>query len=320
MQQRYTGWGHPRQGAYAAKVERAIREANCAGLPFVLQNDPELAVYLRQQFPDAFILHLAQNSNTCSDKFRKDFGASVNVAAAVSDYCARWNADYFKTNVSVFYNSVDSDRFTPAAVAPDGPPVINFVGRTDRQKAPDLLLRAAQLLAKRTRNFKLQILGSRFYGWSEPDAYQLELDSLADDLVSSGIEVARPGFINRHALPDELRKAHIHVVPSRWDDPCPLVTLEGMACGLATVASQTGGTPELVGDAGFLFERDSAEQLAEWLYDLVSNPELRADMGKRARERAVKFSWDNAWQGLKGILHLPAAPAAAEPLLAGAAR
>jgi glycosyltransferase involved in cell wall biosynthesis len=317
IQQRMTGWGHARQKNYAVKMVRAIREAGAESLPMVLQNDPELAVFLRQNFPDAFILHLFQNSNPCSDKFRAEFARSVNVAVAVSEYCARWNADYFGGDVGVFYNSVDTNRFSPALRFPPGPPVINFVGRTDRQKAPDLLLRAAKLLSEKTKDFQLQILGSRFYGWSEPDPYQLELEALAQDLDRSGITVNRPGFIGRHALPDELRKAHIHVVPSRWDDPCPLVTLEGMACGLATVASRTGGTPELVGDAGFLFERDSVEELAGHLYELVMDADLRASMGQKARERAECFTWDIAWQKLKRLIGLPQGEMTASAVGAG---
>jgi len=259
---------------------------------------------LRRNFPDAFILHLFQNANTCSDKFRAEFAGSVNVAAAVSGHCAKWNEDYFGTKVQVFYNSVDTDRFSPALSPPDGPTVINFVGRTDRQKAPDLLLRAAKLVSEKTKDFELQILGSRFYGWSEPDAYQAEIEELAEDLNRSGITVRRPGFVSRPSLPDELRKAHVNVVPSRWDDPCPLVTLEGMACGLATVASRTGGTPEIVSDSGLLFERDSVTQLADHLYELVRNRELRVSLGHKARERAGEFTWDIAWQKLKMLIGL----------------
>ena len=106
----------------------------------VLQNDPEMAVFLRLNFPNAFILHLFQNSNPCNERFRTEFARSVDVAAAVSENCAKWNANYFGGEVGVFYNSVDADRFSPAPSPPAGPPVINFVGRTDRQKAPDLLL------------------------------------------------------------------------------------------------------------------------------------------------------------------------------------
>jgi glycosyltransferase involved in cell wall biosynthesis len=304
IQQQLTGWGHARQKEYALKVVRAIRTAGAGGLPMVLQNDPEMAVFLRWNFPDAFILHLFQNANPCNKRFRAEFSRSVNVAVAVSEHCAKWNADYFGGEVGVFYNAVDTGRFSPASTPPPGPPVINFVGRTDRQKAPDLLLRAAKLLSERTKDFEIQILGSRFYGWSEPDPYQIEIESLAKEVEQSGIPVRRPGFISRHLLPDELRKAHINVVPSRWDDPCALVTLEGMACGLATIGSRTGGTPEIIGEAGLLFERDSVEQLTAHLYELVTDRDLRVSFGHKARERAEEFTWDKSWRELKGLLKM----------------
>jgi glycosyltransferase involved in cell wall biosynthesis len=82
------------------------------------------------------------------------------------------------------------------------------------------------------------------------------------------------------------------------------VTLEGMACGLATIASRTGGTAEIVADAGFLFERDSVEQLAAYLYELVTDRDLRMSLGLRARKRAEKFTWSDAWRELTRFLGL----------------
>ena len=304
IQQRLTGWGHPRQGAYAGKVVRAIRNSGASKLPMVLQNDPELAIYLRSAFPKARILHHFHNSNECDERFREDFSRASIIVTAVSQYCADWNQRYFNTDVQVLYNGVDSSRFFSTGLNSREIPVINFVGRLDKQKAPDLLLRAALLLTEKTKSFRLQILGSRFYGYSEPDSYQSEIQRLSQSLESRGIEVRRPGFINRDLLPDELRKAQIHVIPSRWDEPFGLVTLEGMACGLATVGSRTGGTPEVIGHAGILFEKDSVEELAEQLHRLVINEQLRSDMGHRARKRAEKFSWDKTWKKLREHLEL----------------
>jgi glycosyltransferase involved in cell wall biosynthesis len=92
-----------------------------------------------------------------------------------------------------------------------------------------------------------------------------------------------------------LRKAHIHVVPSRWDEPFGLATLEGMASGLAVIASRTGGTTEVVDGAGLLFERDSTDQLADHLTTLLGDVKLRDEYGVRARARAEKFSWARTW-------------------------
>ena len=74
-----------------------------------------------------------------------------------------------------------------------------------------------------------------------------------------------------------------------------MTTVEGMASGLAVVASNTGGTPEVVGDAGFLFERDDAHGLAEHLTFLLADDGLRAERGRRGRERALEFPWERTW-------------------------
>lgn len=298
-----TGWGHVRQRAYNLRVAAAIRRAGLQNRPLLLNNDIELAVFLRRQFPNAFILHLAHNDNPCHAKFRGQFKSSVNAAAAVSDHCGAWNKDYYGlSDIKTLYAGVDLTRFTPPAQSAPGLPVINFVGRTDSAKAPDLLLRAAGQLARKTKAFRLQVLGSNHYGRSEPDDYQRTLQSLAAGLEAEGVSVHMPGFVDRFALPDALRKAHINVVPSRWPEPFGLVTPEGMACGLATIGSRTGGTPEIIAEAGFLFERDDVDALAGHLERLVCDAPLRAEYGQRARARAEWFTWDRTWAQLRSLL------------------
>lgn len=307
LQRRLTGWAELRQKTYATRVANAIRDGGLTGLPMVLNNDVELAVFLRRCFPKATIIHHFHNANACSEKFRRQFAGAVTAATAVSNFISDWAEKYFdfgEKGVQTIYNGVDNQRFSPAATAPDGPPVINFVGRTDSAKAPDLVLQAAKSLARRTTNFSVQILGARFYWGSEPDDYQRRIEELSCDLEREGIAVRRPGLISRPALPDELRKAHIHVVPSRWDEPCALTIFEGMACGLATVGSRTGGTPEVVGDAGLLFERDSADELAEHLGNLITDDGLRNDYARKARARAEALTWERTWSQFRQLLHI----------------
>lgn len=304
LHKRVTGWGHLRQGVYAAGVARAIRDAGVEDLPLVLNNDLELAVYLRRCFPDAFILHHAQNNNPCDWRVRRAFGRAVNVATAVTDFCAAWNARYFRTVLHTLPSGVDAERFCPADAPPAGDPVINFVGRTDPPKGPDLLLEAALRLAQRTRAFSLQILGRNHYDRFQPDAFQSHLEESMQRLERTGVQVRRAGWVERAALPDELRRAHIHCVPARWDEPFGLTTLEGMACGLATVASATGGTPQVVGGGAMLFARGAVDELTAILGDLVLDPVRRQELGGKARQRALQMTWKNTWDCLQTLVSL----------------
>ena len=303
VQRDLTGWGHVRQKAYNLKVAAAITKAKLQDRPLLLNNDIELAVFLRRKFPSATLFHQAHNRNPCRSKFRTQFKQAVNRATAVSDDCGRWNKEYYGLDtIQTLYAGVDTEQYHPADTLPAGPPIINFVGRTDHSKGTDLLLLAAQQLSRKTKGFGLQVLGTNHYGYSVQDDFQQRLTDLSEELEASGIPVRRPGFVDRYRLPGELRKAQINVVPSRWDEPFGLVTPEGMATGLATVASRTGGTPEIIGDAGLLFERGDADGLAAHLERLVCDAPLRREYGRQARERVQEFTWDRAWARLRPLV------------------
>ncbi len=298
-----TGWRHLRHRAYAFKVMSALRRNHLADRPLVLINDPEMAVYLRRHFPNAVILHWFQNQLEASPRFRRLYPSAADVTVGVSDFTSRWVAGYYGIDsVPTLYNGVDSAQFSPAMAPPNGPPAISFVGRTGLEKAPDLLLRAALTLSEATTNFRVLMIGSNHWDRLEMDDYQRKLARLAQALEERGVCVERPGHVGRADLPEVLREAQIHVVPSRWDEPFGLTTVEGMASGLAMVASRTGGTPELIGDAGLLFERDNAGELVSHLERLVCDAPLRADYGRRARQQAQQFPWERTWGTLQTLL------------------
>jgi glycosyltransferase involved in cell wall biosynthesis len=297
------GWAHICQDAWVRLVLETIRKQRLTEGVLVFHNDPEMVAALRPELPRAVLVHLFHNCNRARSPWRERFTSAVDVALGVSGYCARWNEDYFGTAVHVLRNGVDPNRFVPLSKQSGSPPVLGFVGRTDRQKAPDLLLRAALKLAKRGVPLSVQMLGARFYGGHSLDGYQMALQTLAGRLEASGVRVDCPGFVNRFALPRILAQADVHVVPSRWEDPCPLTVLEGMATGQATVGASCGGVPEIIDNDGFLFERDDLEGLESRLRVLLENPDLRADYGARARERALKRPWSTVFGELAEVVN-----------------
>jgi glycosyltransferase involved in cell wall biosynthesis len=87
---------------------------------------------------------------------------------------------------------------------------------------------------------------------------------------------------------DYLSASDVLLLPSEQES-FGLAALEAMACEVPVVASRVGGIPEVVtdGETGFLSEVGDVGKMAEDAARLLSNPDLRREMGKRARESAV---------------------------------
>lgn len=93
-----------------------------------------------------------------------------------------------------------------------------------------------------------------------------------------------------------LKVADIAVNPS-YTEGLPTSVTEAALCQKAIIATNVGGTPEVIsgnGD-GYLIESNNIEQLKEKLLDLITNPEKRLAFGQNAyQEVRKKFSWDHA--------------------------
>jgi glycosyltransferase involved in cell wall biosynthesis len=71
----------------------------------------------------------------------------------------------------------------------------------------------------------------------------------------------------------------------------PLAWLEGWAMGKAIVASETGPGPEAIEDgvSGLLCNPHEPDSIAEKIIRLLKDEELRRQLARQARERAVNF-------------------------------
>jgi N-acetyl-alpha-D-glucosaminyl L-malate synthase BshA len=87
---------------------------------------------------------------------------------------------------------------------------------------------------------------------------------------------------------DYLSAADVLLLPSEQES-FGLAALEAMACEVPVVASRVGGIPEVVtdGETGFLSEVGDVDKMSVDAARLLSDPTLRREMGKRARESAI---------------------------------
>jgi glycosyltransferase involved in cell wall biosynthesis len=79
--------------------------------------------------------------------------------------------------------------------------------------------------------------------------------------------------------------------------------LEAMACGAPVIASNRSSLPEVVGDAGFLVGPHDPASMAAAVRRLEREPELRADLSRRGRERAAHFSWESTARSTVDVLY-----------------
>jgi len=156
-----------------------------------------------------------------------------------------------------------------------------YVGRLEPVKGIPLLLAAAQLVVQEFPSARFILAGS-----SHPRLPREDIDAMIHS-YSLQDHVALLGHVSQQELICLYRKASLCVVPSHYES-FGLVALEAMACGVAVVAAQTGGLPEVVenGSTGLLVPPGNANALAEAIGELLGDPRKRARMGEAGSARA----------------------------------
>ncbi|CUX70592.1 D-inositol 3-phosphate glycosyltransferase [Clostridium sp. C105KSO15] len=105
-------------------------------------------------------------------------------------------------------------------------------------------------------------------------------------------------YLHGHKSKDEVnkyyQKADLVVVPSRTE-LFGTVILEAMSHGKLVVASNVGGTPEIINDGlnGILFKKGDAIDLSNKIMEIIDSPEKINFYGKQARKTIEKkYNWD----------------------------
>jgi glycosyltransferase involved in cell wall biosynthesis len=157
------------------------------------------------------------------------------------------------------------------------------LGRLNRRKNLERLLQAyGQIRATCGVEVPLVIGGKLDYGFQEV----LRRSKLAGE--TSGVRVV--GLIPDAALPAFYGAATCLVYPSLFEG-FGLPVLEAMACGTPVIASSRSALPELVGDAGLLVDPENVEVLSQAMARIMSDPDLRQELGRRGVERSRQYSW-----------------------------
>ena len=80
-----------------------------------------------------------------------------------------------------------------------------------------------------------------------------------------------------------------------------LPVLEAMACGCPVIASNATSIPEVGGDSVFYIDPYDVENIAQGMYQVLTEPNLRNNLSKQGQERAKLFSWSKTAQDIQTV-------------------
>lgn len=210
--------------------------------------------------------------------------AIISLSQQITDELLK--AGFERSRIVEIANGVDIQRFTPASaeekgqlrrelgLSVEGTQVI-FTGRLNYQKGLDTLIRAWKEVQAAHPEARLLLLGKDEEGGT--------LQQLAAEL---GLEGAIQ-FLghSEQALP-YVRSSDVFVLPSLFEGLSNAL-LEAMACGLAVVATNIGGTCEVIRQDldGLLVEPGDVAALAGRLNQVVGDAAVRQHLALQARKR-----------------------------------
>ena len=226
---------------------------------------------------------------------------------APSDYVREFYADYVwdPSFFNTLPNGVDAELFKPIDKATakreiakmvgddriETVPTVGYLSRVQSEKGASVYLKLAEL----NPHLLFLIAG--------PSLGRYASRKLPDNLVYVG-------FHPREKLPLIYNAFDVYCFPSMsGEETFGLTVLEAMACGVPSVVPNFDGVPSVVGDTGLVADAENFDQdiatlvsypcpmdFSDKINRLLNNAELWQTLSKKARERAVLFTWDKTAQ------------------------
>jgi glycosyltransferase involved in cell wall biosynthesis len=104
-------------------------------------------------------------------------------------------------------------------------------------------------------------------------------------------------YVSADQLPFFYSYADLLVHPSLCEG-FGITILEAMACGTPVISSRGGSLPEVIGDAGILFDPLDSETLGRMILDVITNKGLRNQMRGKGFRQIEQFSWDKTAESI----------------------
>jgi alpha-1,3-rhamnosyl/mannosyltransferase len=180
--------------------------------------------------------------------------------------------------------SPSAPGWTPREAEPDGAAYVLFFGTLEPRKNVGTLLDAYARLSARRRDLPPLVLAGKATDAARPWLEQIDRAPL------KGL-VRHIGYVDpahRQAL---YEGARLLVQPS-YEEGFGLPVLEAMTLGVPVIAANRGALPEVLGDAGLLFDPLDPDHLAAALERAIDDPSFASRARTAGCARAKHFTWE----------------------------
>ena len=225
--------------------------------------------------------------------FLKKWFPKLDGKITVSKPAKEFANRHFPGDYTIIPNGVDLEHFSvdslPIDEFNDGKINILFVGRLEKRKGLNYLIGAYARIKREVPNSRLIIVGPGTR-WSNKYEQMVRQSGLPD--------VVFAGYVSYAELPRYYKTADIVCFPATGRESFGIVLLEAMAVGKPIVASNIEGYASLMthGVQGLLVPPKDKERLAQALISLMTDEQLRHEMGAKGRAKASEYGWETIAQ------------------------
>jgi phosphatidylinositol alpha-mannosyltransferase len=223
------------------------------------------------------------------DRWYRKLDGRIAVSPTARDYIHA----YYPGEYTIIPNGIDTKHFNSHA-APmeeymDGKKNILFVGRLEKRKGFDYLLRAYKNVIQRIPDCRLIAVGP---GTRLRKKYEKQItrEGLKDVIFT--------GYAAFSDLPRYYQTADVVCFPATGRESFGIVLLEAMSVGKPIIATAIDGFNNVLNDGveGLSVPPRNVDKLTESLLTLLENKSLRLEMGEKGREKAQIYDWSHIAQ------------------------
>ncbi len=222
---------------------------------------------------------------------------STDLVVTFSESSQRDIQEYFGVAKEKIYITPEASRYSPnylkeenikqlkASISYDfSQPYLLFVSTLEPRKNIINLIGAFNLLKQEYKiPHHLIIIGQK--GWNYQQIFQTINSSIFKE------DIHHLGYLSDQLVALFYNQADVFVYPSYYEG-FGLPVLEAMTLGTPVVTSNSSSLPEVAGDAAILVNPHETTSIAEGIYLVINDSQLRQELIDKGEARAQLFSWE----------------------------